>query len=72
MDQLKQCVYCDKNCNGFQPLNDTEEYSGIQIAFHHSGMLRVRVFKEDEEFVPHVVMQDVINLQICPKCGRSL
>ena len=61
------CGFCDGHCNDFQPLNTMVDYSGIEIAFHFAGMLRVRYFEAGR-----VKAQDVVMVKVCPKCGRAL
>ena len=63
------CNFCKKNNdNSFVPLNETVDYSGIEIAIHEKGMLRCRYFENEETFKS----QDVINIKYCPMCGDTL
>ena len=63
-----KCKYCEHENNDFIILNETIDYSGIEIALNRQGMLRVR---------HHVVggvwfSEDIINVEFCPMCGRKL
>jgi hypothetical protein len=69
-EQSEGCEYCDGHTNDFQILNSTTDYSGIEIAFHYTGMLRVRYFAGDARLF--ATTQDVINVPTCPMCGRQL
>lgn len=60
------CEYCKGS--GFNPLNDTVDYSGLEIAISSKGMLRVRNYNFKEVFSS----QDVVNISFCPMCGRKL
>lgn len=60
------CEYCEKE--GFNPLNDTVDYSGLEIAISNKGILRVRNYNFKEVFES----QDAINISYCPMCGRKL
>ena len=59
------CKYCEHNNNDFVPLNDTIEYSGIEIALNRQGMLRVRHYDESGIWFS----EDIINIKFCPICG---
>lgn len=60
------CKYC--NQNEFNKLNDTVNYSGLEIAISKNGMLRVRNYNFKDIFET----QDVVNINYCPMCGRKL
>ncbi len=66
------CEYCDKNAEGFQPLNrDTVDYNGgLEIALHKKGMLRIRNFPDGYD--GHFDGQDIVNIKYCPMCRRYL
>lgn len=57
-------------CKGkeFIALNDTVDYSGLEIAVSGSGILRARDYNFKEIFEK----QDVISINYCPICGRKL
>ena len=67
IDELKPCPFCSDTDNGFIRINDTVEYSEIEMCMNRQGMFRVRVYDESE----HFVSQDSINIKYCPFCGRS-
>lgn len=67
IDELKPCPFCSDTDNGFIRINDTVEYSGIEMCMNRQGMFRVRVYDESE----HFGSQDSINIKYCPFCGRS-
>ena len=67
MTELKPCPFCSDTDNGFIRINDTVEYSGIEMCMNRQGMFRVRVYDESE----HFDSQDSINIKYCPFCGRS-
>jgi hypothetical protein len=56
------CKYCNGLTNDFIPLNDTADYSGVEIAFHHKGILRAR----------YNGGQDIVMLKVCPVCGKEI
>nr|DAK83840.1 MAG TPA: C2H2 type zinc-finger protein [Caudoviricetes sp.] len=61
------CRFCRGAQNAFHKISNTEKYSGVEIAVNRQGMLRVRVFADDEETF---TTQDVVNINFCPMCGR--
>ena len=67
MTELKPCPFCSDTDNGFIRINDTVEYSGIEMCMNRQGMFRVRVYDESEPFDS----LDSINIKYCPFCGRS-
>ena len=62
------CVFCERNNNDFIPLNQTADYSGIEISVNRQGMLRVRYNDANE---PNFITQDIINIKYCPICGKE-
>ena len=60
------CRYCEGE--GFNPLNDTVDYSGLEIAISNKGILRVRNYNFKELFES----QDAVSILYCPMCGRKL
>lgn len=42
-----RCSYCESETNDFVSMNQTVEYSGIEMAVNRQGMLRVRVFDKE-------------------------
>lgn len=67
MNELIPCPFCSDTDNGFIRINDTVEYSGIEMCMNRQGMFRVRVYDESE----HIDSQDSINIKYCPFCGKS-
>ena len=67
-----QCNYCNGSTNDYIILNDsTVPYGGIEISFHHKGMLRVRYYK-DADYEANFESQDIVMLKVCPICGREI
>ena len=60
------CEYCEGD--GFNALNNTIDYSGLEIAISNKGMLRARNYNFKEIFES----QDAVNISFCPICGRKL
>ena len=65
-----RCPYCDSENNDFIPLNQSVEYSGIEMALNRQGMLRVRYYMYNG--VDHFESQDIVNIKFCPNCGRAM
>ena len=65
----EDCKYCHPQHSGVMYVMNNPEYSGIEIAMHRSGELRVRYYEEDSD--THVA-QDNIIMKFCPMCGRDL
>ena len=63
------CPYCDAKTNAFIPINQTVEYSGIEIALNRQGMLRVRVYESGQETF---TAQDIVEIKFCPNCGAKM
>lgn len=63
------CPYCDEKTNDFIPINQTVEYSGIEIALNRQGMLRVRVYEPGQETFNE---QDIVEIKCCPNCGAKM
>lgn len=63
------CAYCQPQNSGAMYVMNDPEYSGIEIAMHRSGELRVRYYEEDSDI--HTA-QDNIIMNFCPMCGRPL
>ena len=62
------CQYCDSNCNDFAVMNQTMEYSGIELAINRQGMLRARYYDVNGDVFK---TQDIIEIKYCPLCGRK-
>lgn len=63
------CPYCDAETNDFVHINQTVEYSGIEIALNRQGMLRVRVYESGQETF---TTQDIVEIKYCPNCGAKM
>ena len=63
------CAWCNKADNDFVLLNETSEYSGIEIALNRQGVLRIRYYDQGEYDM--LFTQDIINVNFCPICGRK-
>lgn len=64
-----RCAYCDGEDNDFVLLNQTTDYSGIEMALNRQGMLRVRYYADDS----HIwYSQDIVEIKFCPNCGRAM
>lgn len=57
---------CESGTNDFVPMNQTAEYSGIEMSVNRQGMLRVRVLDDDGGFTT----QDIVEIRSCPLCGK--
>lgn len=65
------CPYCEHATNDFLPMNQTIEYSGIEIALNRQGILRVRVLDcSDESPTIGLLTQDIVEIKFCPLCGK--
>ena len=60
------CPYCEATSNDFSVVNQTSEYSGIEIALNRQGMLRARVLDSYCKFST----QDIVEIKYCPLCGK--
>lgn len=61
------CKYCEADNNDFVLLNDTSDYSGIEMALNRQGMFRVRYYTEGDIWFS----EDILNIKHCPMCGRK-
>lgn len=66
---MSKCKYCNAENNDFITLNDTVDYSGIEISLNRQGMLRVRYYDVND---PDFVTQDITNVKYCPVCGGKM
>ena len=62
------CQYCDSDCNDFVVMNQTMEYSGIELTINRQGMLRARYYGINRDVFE---TQDIIEIKYCPLCGRK-
>ena len=64
-----KCPYCEHGNNDFVLINQTAEYSGVEMAMNRQGMLRVRCYGENTEtFLTH----DIVEIKHCPLCGKKI
>lgn len=47
---MTKCPYCECGTNDFEVLNQTAEYSGIELSINRQGMLRARVLDDNGGF----------------------
>lgn len=63
------CQYCEnRGNNDFLLLNQTKDYSGIEITLNRQGMLRTRYYGDNDIWFS----QEIVNIKFCPMCGRKL
>lgn len=60
--------YCEQLTNDFALVNQSVEYSGIEIAINRQGMLRIRTYSDNSDIFDS---QDIVELKYCPLCGRK-
>lgn len=63
---MTKCPYCECGTNDFEVLNQTTEYSGIELAVNRQGLLRACVLDDDGGFST----QDIVEIRHCPLCGK--
>ena len=63
------CKFCEADNNDFVIMNDTIDYSGIEMAINRQGMLRVRYYMYNG--IDRFESQDILNVKHCPMCGRE-
>ena len=68
MTNQKLCPYCESNDNDFIDVNQSKEYSGIEMSLNRQGMFRVRYYDDSSILF---VSQDVVNMRYCPYCGKA-
>ena len=62
-----KCKYCEHENNDFVLLNETTDYSLLEMSLNRQGMLRVR----DIDQQGRISSMDIINVKFCPMCGRK-
>jgi len=62
------CPYCEITNDDFQPVNQSVEYSGIEISLNRKGLMRIRTYLNDSEIFD---AQDTVELKYCPLCGKQ-
>ena len=65
---MNKCPYCENETNDFIILNQTVEYSGIEMAVNSHGCLRVRTYPDGTE--NNFDSQDIVEIKYCPNCGK--
>lgn len=65
---MTKCPYCGTDNNDFVAINQTVEYSGIELAVNRQGMLRVRYYGT---YGDTFESQDIVEIKYCPLCGRK-
>lgn len=65
---MTKCPYCEANNNDFVLLNQTSDYSKIEMALNRQGILRVRYYGDDDELW---ISQDIVEIHNCPLCGKE-
>lgn len=55
-----RCPYCETETNDFVPMNQTAEYSGIEMSVNRQGMLRVRVLDKTVVLRPKTLLRYAI------------
>lgn len=64
---MMECPYCESD--GFNVINQTAEYSGIEVTVDRHGLLRVRTYTNDGVFCFEA--QDIVEIKYCPLCGKA-
>ena len=62
------CKCCEHENNDFVLLNETADYSGLEMSLNRQGMLRVRYY---EDISRVWFSEDIVNIKFCPICGRE-
>lgn len=63
------CKYCEHGNNDFILLNETADYSSLEMALNRQGMLRVRYYEDCSQVW---FTEDIINIKFCPMCGKEI
>ena len=64
------CKYCEHENNDFVLLNETADFSDIEMSLNRQGMLRVRYYEQGKYDLFY--SQDIINVKYCPMCCRKM
>lgn len=62
------CQFCQHDNNDFVALNQTVEYSGLEMSMNRQGMFRTRYY--DTSDGDTFTTQDMLQFKFCPYCGR--
>ena len=68
---MEKCKFCNLQSGERGLLNDTAEYSGIEVVMMPFNAIRVRVFR-DYENDNTFRGQEVVVVNFCPMCGKKL
>lgn len=63
------CIICDNKTKSFTQVNQTSDFSGIEISIDGEGLLRVRTYNNVKQMI--FENQDFIKLTYCPFCGEK-
>lgn len=63
------CKFCEADNNDFVIMNDTTDYSGIEMAINRQGMLRIRYYMYNGTHI--FESEDIAQIRHCPICGRK-
>jgi hypothetical protein len=63
------CKFCEADNNDFMIMNDTTDYSGIEMAINRQGMLRIRYYMYNDAHI--FESEDIAQIRYCPVCGRK-
>ena len=63
-----KCKYCEHENNDFVLLNETTDYSSLEMSLNRQGMLRVRLIDKQGR----ISSTDIININYCPICGKKI
>ena len=66
---MNKCPYCETINNDFMVMNQTVEYSRIELAMNRQGMLRTRCYDVSGDSFE---TQDIIEIKYCPMCGKQI
>ena len=62
------CKYCEHENNDFVAINETADYSGIEMSLNRQGIFRVRYYEDDSRIW---IDEDILAIKFCPICGRK-
>ena len=63
------CKFCEADNNDFVIMNDTTDYSGIEMAINCQGILRIRYYMCNGTHI--FESEDIAQIKYCPLCGRE-
>lgn len=67
------CKICSNKDTDFITVNDSFDYSGIEMCINNQGMFRIRVYPGEinNGYNQMFIYQDILNVKYCPFCGRK-